>query len=119
MRAVMLALLVTLIAAPSPAQELETIRALADRCRAGSRLLESNGASGDGYLGPGMCIGFLTAASQVNGSLASPIYCAPAGVTFDQRSRIFVAWADKHPELLHLPAYWGVTASMKTAFPCN
>lgn len=98
-------------------RDFKTVGGMIDRCRTGASMIDSG--QGEDFFGAGLCGGFVLAVSQANEAMAEKAFCAPDGVSIDQRGRIFVAWADKHPEALHVPAYWGFVAAMKGAFPCQ
>jgi hypothetical protein len=48
-----------------------------------------------------------------------PPYCAPEGSSTDQRIRIFVKYANEHPERLHFAAEAIVIESLAQAYPCK
>ena len=53
------------------------------------------------------------------GAGRSQIFCPPpGGISLDQAMRIFLKWANDHPEQLHESARISVMLSLAQAFPC-
>ncbi len=48
-----------------------------------------------------------------------PVFCPPSDIHGLQAIKIFVKWADEHPEQLHEHKRLGVTRSLLAAFPCD
>jgi hypothetical protein len=76
-----------------------------------------------GYL-DGFYSGYLAGAADVEGLLfntnrSKMSYCEPANATLEQRIRVFMKYAQEHPEMHHEDA--GLTAflAMSKAFPCR
>ncbi len=89
---------------------------LAERCRDPIR--------SDDAFGSGFCIGFIRGARDMALILDKVIpdehrSCVPEGVTTGQLAKVFVHWAENHPEQLHVPAVVGVHRSIVAAFPCR
>ncbi len=84
----------------------------------------------DGYY-IGTCLG--TVASVINtyellkyeleyeGKKKFPLtqICLPEGWSNDQGVRVFIKWANEHPEKLHIPAIAGILFSHLEAYPCT
>lgn len=47
------------------------------------------------------------------------VYCEPKGADMPQKVKVFVNWADRHPEIWH--EFWirGVPLSFREAWPCT
>lgn len=89
---------------------------LAERCR-------DPIGSADAF-GSGFCLGFIRGARDMAFLLDDVTpeehrSCVPDGVTTGQLAKVFVRWADSHPEQLHVPAVVGVHRSTIAAFPCK
>ena len=57
--------------------------------------------------------------SGIKGGLPAPAFCLPAaGISNEQTMRVFIKWADNHPEWLHDSARISVFGALKEAFPC-
>jgi hypothetical protein len=51
---------------------------------------------------------------------ASPLFCLPkSGVSVDEAMKIFIKWANEHPEELHKTARVSVVVALNAAFPCR
>lgn len=118
----LLLLVATTIALPASAAT-ETTGDLMDSCKKTVRVYESQGAEGfeqNAYY-VGFCTGFLASSrdfirgwsGSTNGSI-----CMPQKMPTVQAIRVFVGWADKHPEKHHEPMTLGVISAMRDAFPC-
>jgi hypothetical protein len=57
--------------------------------------------------------------SRYTGSSRSLFCIPPNNVPLKQVLRIVVKWLQDHPEDLHLPSDWLVTAALVNAFPCK
>ena len=72
----------------------------------------------------GFCVGYMqganesvVAAKAISGG--DPLYCAPdKGITNGQRARIFIKYAENHPETHHKHMSVGFIFAMQGAFPC-
>ena len=69
------------------------------------------------------CIGFIDgivdANAMMKGFLGVQLFCPPpGGISLDQAMRIFLKWANDHPEELRESARISVTLSLVQAFPC-
>lgn len=102
------------------AQKAGTIGDLVSKCRAVVRSVDGEGITTQQSVDGAYCMGFIQA-DGVNQALRDDgrAYCPPMGVVIGQRAKILVAWADKHPEHLHLPDLAGLQRSMMEAFPCD
>lgn len=72
----------------------------------------------------GVCLGYIdgvldTLVLSKGFWSASDVICVPEGVTSDQAVRVFVKYADEHPEKLHLNAPDIILDSLEKAFPCH
>lgn len=47
------------------------------------------------------------------------LYCLPRGVSYEQMVKVFLKWAEEHPEKLHMRAADAVLAALVRAFPCK
>lgn len=51
---------------------------------------------------------------------AFPLFCLPqSGVSVDDAMKVFVKWANEHPDELHKPARVSVVVALNAAFPCR
>ena len=71
----------------------------------------------------GFCGGFVKGVGDVlsglqKAQLLAPVYCTPSNATGDQMARIFVKYAEDHPETHHKLSVIGFIGAMKEAFPC-
>lgn len=103
-------------AGPSPIAARNDTSHLAESCR---DVLGSDDAFGSGY-----CLGFIQgvrdlAQIMVQVTPKEHLLCIPPQVTTGQLSKVFVRWADNHPEQLHIPPVVGVHRSIIAAFPCG
>jgi Rap1a immunity proteins len=59
--------------------------------------------------------------SPSQAELTGPIFgvCAPEDATIPQQIKIFVTYADKHPEKLNQKYFFVAVAALKEAFPCR
>lgn len=55
--------------------------------------------------------------SQIEGY--EPVFCPPSDISGLQAIKIFVKWADEHPEQLHEHQRLGAIRSLLAAFPCD
>ena len=81
------------------------------------RLLEN-------IFGVGQCFGFfqglLDANSLTESILGKPIFCLPTGgISAGQAIKIYLKFANDHPEHLHQSARTTAAAAFLTAFPCQ
>jgi Rap1a immunity proteins len=51
--------------------------------------------------------------------VSQPLYCYPAGVTYEQLERIVVKYLRDHPKDLHYQAAYLATVALTDAFPCK
>ena len=70
-----------------------------------------------------LCIGYIDGIVDSNammqGFLGVQLFCpSPGGISLDQAMRIFLKWANDHPEQLHESARISVMLSLAQAFPC-
>ena len=47
------------------------------------------------------------------------LFCVPEGASVGQMAKVFVKYADQHPERLHHPRMILVTDALQQAFPCH
>ena len=69
------------------------------------------------------CLNFMLGVAQthefmVDTRFVPRLYCTPEAGTFDQMRRVFVKWAEDHPQYLHQKAAPAFIAALKDAFPC-
>ena len=72
----------------------------------------------------GFCFGFfsgiLSANAIATGVLGSPLFCTPRdGISLDQAIKVYLKYAQDHPEQLHESARSTVVVAFRLAFPCN
>lgn len=79
----------------------------------------------DGYQS-GFCTGWILGVNGVvawasnEGETAGQILgCPDAEVTFEQATRVFVRYAEAHPEMYHEPNLVVLSRAMRAAFPCE
>ena len=70
------------------------------------------------------CFGYLAAVADTADTLAGwegfePSICVPLGVTGGQLIKVWVKYANEHPEELHLSASSLVLSAYAEAFPCD
>lgn len=73
------------------------------------------------------CAGFLSGINELHTVYSDDklkfgikFYCPPQiGLQNEQLVKIFIKWADEHPEDLHQRASLGFLSAMKNAFPCK
>ncbi|MFC5593821.1 Rap1a/Tai family immunity protein [Lysobacter niastensis] len=65
----------------------------------------------------GVCAGYLHGLRDMLDSQAG--VCVPTAATAEQLIRVYVLWADRHPERLHEDEMDVAVASLKEAFPCR
>lgn len=110
------------LAAPcsTNARDLEppTVGGLAAQCRYVVRGAEGQQNSDVDDISGAMCLGYVMGESEGQLARPNPMYCAPNAVTIGQMVRIFLKWADSHPELHHVGRIYGLRASQIEAFPC-
>lgn len=101
------------------AQEGTTVAQVRDKCVLVDALSEGRISTSDAYADAHYCLGFMVSAGQHLAMMGDKKYaCPPDSVTVGQQARVFVKWADARPEQQHLPAYFGIRASLREAFPC-
>ncbi len=85
------------------------------------------------YFGPIFCSGYITGLMEMRSfmvglfALTKPndpgfdwgYGCMPNGVTLEQVTKVFIKYANDHPELLHKDASIILLAAFKQAFPCT
>ena len=73
----------------------------------------------------GRCVSYLHGVMDANIMMSAiegraPVFCLPSGgIGGFQALKIYVKWADAHPEQLHQHRRIGVTHSLLSAFPCD
>jgi hypothetical protein len=71
----------------------------------------------------GKCAGFMAGANSTFTLLESmggaSFYCVPDGVKTEQAIRVLIAYMEKNPARLHLPAIILYLNAMEAAFPCK
>jgi hypothetical protein len=72
----------------------------------------------------GFCLGYMSGAMQLyRAATASPdvpnAVCTTGEVSRAEMRRIFLAWAEDHPELLDEPAIDALLRAAVAAFPCS
>ncbi len=71
------------------------------------------------------CAGYLDGMLDFQAVLAvrhpqARLFCAPpGGISLSQARRVFVEWAQEHPEQLHESARVSVVIALSQAFPCE
>jgi len=88
----------------------------------GNDLRDECGAAVAGQLGTyqsGHCLGFIEGYLQVAPIPNLPTHCIPAGVTYEQLTKVVVKYLDQHPEKLHLAAVLLISQATHYAFPCS
>ena len=79
----------------------------------------------DRIMGKMQCAGYLDGVLDTHRVLTfrsprSRVFCIPKrGISIDQAIRVFVGWANNHPEELHNTARVSVLRALKEAFPCG
>lgn len=122
-----LPIILTMIANAAYAQtipETERTDTFADQCRAalGPEMKNPSGASQFNSL---YCAAYIegvvtgVVVATLGQSPAEALICEPAGITPAQRVRIFVKYADDHPEEGQVWRALTIISSLKEAFPCN
>lgn len=118
---VALAALLTLVTGPASGY---TAGEMLSKCSSFRDAREVNGAVRLVDIEAGVCFGaFLTiweTTSVVNNEKLPMLYiCAPRGTTVVQFIRIFVQYAEVHPEEQHEPSFLIAADSLIRAFPCE
>jgi len=73
----------------------------------------------------GMCAMYLNGLTEMHGLMvglgnSTPEFCMPKeGVQVEQLMRIFVKYAEAHPESLHVTARMVAMMALKESFPCK
>jgi hypothetical protein len=106
------------LASPLMAAE-ETMEKLANRCKPVA--LDIRPVTGDMALCVGYFAGVLDTLHLAEVVLpGSTKMCLPEeGLSRDQAVKIFLKWAQEHPESLHEPAVYQVSYSLLQSFPCR
>ena len=70
------------------------------------------------------CVSYIDGIVDMNamtqGILKRSFFCFPKrGLSREQQIRVFIKWAEAHPELLHESRRSGVIGAFVAAFPCN
>ncbi len=123
---VTLALLLT--QAPAQAQTeveiLNSVSGLVSECKTYIQSADSKAGetSPESALNAGLCMGYISGYAEMNsihsGYSKTKMYCPPSIIQYDNLIRVFLAWAEKHPESLSKPRYIGLTLAMRDAYPC-
>lgn len=122
MRALVLCLI--LVPAPAWASARPVTAELAAECRIAIRAFDTNARlSEDDTVQAAGCLAYITGVADV---LKLPVYqdmaptlCAPDNANALQFARVFVRWADTHPELVHIDRLAGTIRALTEAFPCQ
>jgi hypothetical protein len=76
-------------------------------------------------LGQVHCAGYISGLLDMYALMSSPkfggkaIYCIPAeGISNDQAAKVFMKWANEHPEQLNESARMSFLIALHEAFPC-
>ncbi len=117
MRAAILAVVIALVAAAASATERRTDELLW-MCE--GRVSDNEFVNAMEKV---LCIGYIDGIVDSNammqGFLGVQLFCPPpGGISLDQAMRIFLKWANDHPEQLHESARISVMLSLAQAFPC-
>ena len=88
----------------------------------GNKLLAS--CEGENIFNQDVCVGYLQAVEDTYNSAAEwkgfeSDICAPISVTGGQLIKVWVKYANEHPEKLHLSASDLVLLAYRDAFPCD
>jgi hypothetical protein len=89
--------------------------------------LQQQPTSEDPDLGFGYCIGYIAATMDMHALMADPHiaggaqrFCLPGnGISNKQAIKVFLEWADDHPEALQQGALLSVVIALNHAFPCH
>lgn len=106
----------------TPAHARDTTGDLLTSCKTTVRVFESGTGFAENAYDIGHCTGFLTASRDFSQALSADRkgrICMPERVQTIQAIRVFVAWADAHPELHHQSSSLGVLSAFIAAFPCS
>src|SRR5262249_14507443 len=67
------------------------------------------------------CLGYIQGVMEAHESLRTllngGLFCVPVRGTWDQFRKIFMKYADEHPETLHRDAVYILVRSLETTFP--
>ncbi len=71
-----------------------------------------------------MCASYISGVADMNalftGTAGWGFFCFPKrGLSQEQQIRVFIKWAEAHPELLHETRRLGVVEALREAFPCK
>ena len=71
-----------------------------------------------------MCTSYISGVADMNalyvGIFGQGLFCFPKrGLSQEQQFRVFIKWAETHPELLHETRRSGVVEAFREAFPCQ
>lgn len=83
------------------------------------RSMDNRSIPGDDRIAAGFCGGYVTASREVMYLWQNSGTCLPQGVDTTQLARVFLNWADAHPETHHWPRFSGLLTSWRAAFPCQ
>jgi hypothetical protein len=101
-------------------------RAAAEEKRTEELARECRGEPPAGDLGLMFCIGYLSGLTDMHALMSDARlgggrsqYCIPeTGISNEQAMKVFLKWADDHPEQLHKSARISVLIAFREAFPC-
>ena len=70
------------------------------------------------------CASYISGVADMNALFAGlagrGLFCFPKkGLSQEQQIRVFIKWAEVHPELLHETRRTGVVSAFVEAFPCQ
>jgi hypothetical protein len=105
---------------PASAEEAAIGNSLLAKCSTALAIAENRTPTPTSGVGPlydlGYCLGYFDAtARQGNGIL----FCIPPGVTPAQSIRVFIKYANAHPQILHDGAVYILRTAFFEAFPCE
>lgn len=124
MRAALLALALSLAPTLAPADAKASAADMLTKCKQWEYYTDSGlSIAPDAVLNVGLCLGFFSAwngvARMFGGSPQSALgVCRPPNVTNGQMARIFVKYAQNHPEQLHEGEGIVALYAISEAFPC-
>lgn len=67
----------------------------------------------------GICLGYVSAISDVGQSKIKKDFCVPQNVIRGQLTKVAVKWLEENPDKLHFSANSLVSAGLANAFKCN
>ncbi|WP_439817969.1 Rap1a/Tai family immunity protein [Zavarzinia sp. CC-PAN008] len=108
------------LSAAAPTQGTWSVRELASWCRGLMAHLD-NRAPIETFepVKGGMCIGVMNGTLVSLNVWARELYCLPPGVSNEQAARIFIRYADQHPEVLHEEYPKHLFIALGAAFVCR